>query len=103
MYRVFSTEEIAEMKEEWYHTPQWRHKRAEILRRDHYECQRCRRVHHRYGKATTVHHIQHLDAHPELAVTDSNLISLCANCHNEVHPEKSEKIRTEKKWQDEKW
>lgn len=38
--------------------------------------------------ATTVHHIKHLDEHPELALVDSNLISLCADCHNKAHPEK---------------
>lgn len=72
---------------DFYRSRQWEKKRMMILRRDKYRCQRCKR----YGKqteATTVHHIKHLDEYPELALTDSNLISLCAACHSKAHPEK---------------
>lgn len=72
---------------DFYHTKAWERRKASILRRDSYQCQECRR----YGRkrqATTVHHIQHLDEHPELALTPSNLISLCSQCHNKAHPEK---------------
>lgn len=65
----------------------WKSMRSRILRRDKYLCQNCLR----YGKhkqATTVHHIMHYDEHPELALTPSNLISLCGICHNKQHPEK---------------
>lgn len=71
-----------------YKSKQWIRKRESILRRDGYMCQKCRR----YGKrvpATTVHHIRHADEYPELAYTDSNLISLCSSCHNKEHPEKA--------------
>lgn len=70
-----------------YKTKKWNKKRAIILRRDGYKCQWCKR----YGKnveATTVHHIKHADEYPELEFEDSNLISLCASCHNKAHPEK---------------
>ena len=65
----------------------WKKKREQILRRDKYMCQDCKR----YGKrvdATEVHHIKHVDEYPELAFDSSNLISLCAACHNKRHPEK---------------
>lgn len=65
----------------------WKSMRPRILRRDKYLCQNCLR----YGKrtqATTVHHIMHYDEHPELALEPSNLVSLCAACHNKRHPEK---------------
>lgn len=68
----------------------WRHKRAEILERDHNECQMCKKE-GKYTKATTVHHIKHLDKYPLLALVDSNLISLCNSCHNKVHKEKLDK------------
>ena len=58
-----------------------------ILRRDGYMCRMCMR----YGKrvpASTVHHIVPLDEDPSLGLKDSNLISLCAACHNKAHPEK---------------
>lgn len=42
----------------------------------------------RYKRATTVHHLKHLRDVPELALTDSNLISLCEECHEVMHPEK---------------
>lgn len=68
----------------------WKKKREQILRRDKYLCQDCKR----YGKrvdATEVHHIKHVDEYPELAFESSNLISLCAACHNKRHPEKGGK------------
>lgn len=72
---------------EFYKGVKWKRKQRAILRRDGYRCQNCKR----YGRAveaTTVHHIKHLDEYPELAYTDSNLVSLCAACHNKFHPEK---------------
>lgn len=42
-------------------------------------------------EAAVVHHIKHVDEFPELAYTDSNLISLCDACHNKAHPEKAKK------------
>ena len=50
-------------------------------------CKRCAR----YGKsvpAVVVHHIKHVDEYPELAYVPDNLISLCLDCHNKMHPEK---------------
>ena len=80
--------EGAEMK--FYRLADWKRKREAILRRDGYMCQKCKR----YGKqvpATVVHHIKHADEYPELMYEDSNLISLCAACHDKAHPEKGKK------------
>lgn len=74
----------------FYHTSEWKRKRKTILKRDRYGCQKCRQE-GRYTRAYTVHHKQHLRKKPELALTDSNLISLCAECHETVHPEKHKK------------
>lgn len=71
----------------FYHTTPWKHKRREILLRDHNSCQRCRQK-GRYKRAITVHHVKHLRDVPELALTDSNLLSLCEECHEAMHPEK---------------
>lgn len=74
--------------EEFYSSAKWKSKRKKILNRDRNRCQMCRR----YGRnrnATTVHHIKHYEEYPELALTDSNLTSLCQDCHNKVHPEKA--------------
>lgn len=72
---------------DFYTSKAWGHKREKILRRDGYMCRECRR----YGRnraATTVHHIVPYEERPDLALTDNNLISLCAACHNKKHPEK---------------
>ena len=74
---------------EWhafYHTGEWKRKRAEILQRDHNACQICR-AKGRYRKAETVHHVKHLKDCPELALTNENLLSLCSACHEDMHPE----------------
>lgn len=72
----------------FYKSTVWRHKRQEILKRDNFECQRCKRE-GKFSKAEVVHHIKHLRKFPELALTDENLESLCAACHNKEHPEKN--------------
>lgn len=107
------TEEMAERikadSELIYHTREWKKKRADILKRDHYECQRCigkfgkvSRI--RITKADTVHHIQTLDQRPDLMMNDDNLISLCHSCHDIVHG-RTPKIfnKPKKKVASEKW
>ena len=75
-------------KEVFYTSSAWKKKRSMILRRDKYLCQNCKRY-GRQRQATMVHHIKHYEDAPELALTDSNLISLCSDCHNKAHPEKA--------------
>ena len=83
----------------YYNCKRWRKKRQEILRRDHWECQRCReRVRtaaakgeqlpagqRRIRKAVCVHHVLELKDRPDLAYDNNNLISLCHRCHDEIH------------------
>lgn len=80
----------------FYKTGEWKRKRKEILKRDNYECQRCKRE-GKYSKATTVHHKKHLDKRPDLALIDENLESLCSTCHNIEHPEKLKKVEVNKR------
>ena len=72
----------------------WRRVRAKALRLDHMECRRCREKKKTYVKATTVHHVNHVKERPDLAlevwyvfrgVKKRNLVSLCDQCHLEVH------------------
>lgn len=79
-----------EEREEFYNSPKWRRKSKQILRRDKYQCQLCKR----YGRlveAEIVHHKLELDEYPELALDDDNLVSVCKKCHNKLHPEKGNK------------
>ena len=73
---------------EFYNSRAWAMKRQAILRRDGYMCRECKRY-GRMREAVTVHHIQHLEDRPDLALADENLVSLCMACHNKAHPEKA--------------
>ena len=78
-----------------YDTKRWAIKRKQILKRDGYACQECKR----YGRnrdASAVHHIKPVETHPGLAFDKNNLESLCAACHNKKHPEKIKKAQYKK-------
>jgi 5-methylcytosine-specific restriction endonuclease McrA len=86
----------------FYVSAVWLHKRDEILERDNHECQKHKRR-GGFAKATCVHHKQHLKNRPDLALTDSNLESLCYPCHDEEHPEKLHKNSVKKFSNKEQW
>lgn len=73
---------------EFYHSIAWLKTRDFVLHRDLHLCQRCREK----GKLTpaeTVHHIieltpQNIDD-VRISLDPKNLISLCRDCHAEVH------------------
>lgn len=71
----------------FYKSTAWRKCREVVLIRDHYLCQPCLRL-GRITTANTVHHIKPLEDHPELALDEDNLESICPVCHNKEHPEK---------------
>jgi 5-methylcytosine-specific restriction endonuclease McrA len=65
-----------------YLTTQWRRLRLSVLRRDSFMCQDC--VRKGISKeADTVHHIE--PGVSELFYDTTNLISLCASCHDRMH------------------
>lgn len=82
----------------FYLSGPWRRRRVDVLALDHGECVYCK-AHNRYRKATEVHHVQHLRARPDLALSiwyedeqgrlRRNLVSLCRACHEAQHPERS--------------
>lgn len=94
----------------FYHSKEWRRLRRDVLNADKYECQPCK-AKGKYTKATHVHHVNHLDKHPELALekyySDAsgqmrNLISVCKDCHETVcHPERLR--HTKKPLNKERW
>ena len=74
----------------------WLHLRAEVLKEQNHECQRCK-AKGMYVPASTVHHKQPVKAAPWLALTKNNCEALCDECHYEEH-------HTHKpKWDDERW
>lgn len=90
----------------------------DILRRDLFECQDCRR---RLSKAAEegirltgddakirpaceVHHIKELRDYPNLALEDDNLIGLCTQCHNLRHDRNPKRfVRKKKLVSEERW
>lgn len=118
-------EELISDGELWrfYKCKDWINLKSQILKEAHYECAICREQ----GKITrydinskgerqlisTVHHVQHVRKHPELALSRTytykgqiydNLIPVCKSCHNKLHPEKrkikssQEKFTNEERW-----
>lgn len=71
----------------------WQRMRQCVLDYDRHECQLCK-AHGRYRRAVLVHHVKHLDARPDLALSlfdpetgERQLLSLCKSCHESQHPE----------------
>lgn len=95
----------------FYDSAAWKHKRLQILTRDRYECQDCRKrlsaavaageilngKDRMIRRAEEVHHIQELKEHPELALSDDNLVSLCIPCHNLRHGRAPKKFKRKRK------
>lgn len=67
----------------FYHSKEWLKVRELVLIRDHYICREC-------GEAAyIVHHIIELNPDnindPNITLNMNNLLSVCKNCHDEIH------------------
>lgn len=71
----------------FYKNSLWLKTRENILIRDHYECQRCKRLHRLTTRPQTlyVHHICELKKFPEHCLNEAILVTLCWECHETVH------------------
>ncbi len=93
----------------FYTSRTWRKKRKDIIIRDNNECQICKRE----GRVTAgtkeepliVHHIKELKDRSDLALTDSNLLTVCNDCHETVcHPKRLGEYQERKRFiNDERW
>lgn len=95
--------------DDFYKSKYWRELRKEVLKEQKEECQECLKLGKR-TKANTVHHVQFVDKHPELALSKfyaykgkqyRNLICVCPDCHNKLHPEKhkqKKELINEERW-----
>lgn len=92
----------------FYRSGWWERRRAEVLRLDRYECQ-MHRQRGQYARATMVHHVNTVEARPDLALSiwtgepnksERNLISLCHSCHEEIHGHRHEVVEplTPERW-----
>ena len=82
----------------FYKSKPWRLLRAEVLEDQHNECQMCKDK-GLYEEATMVHHIKHVKQYPWLALTKSNLMALCDECHYQIH----HTVEPKKQLNEEKW
>jgi len=85
----------------FYHWKEWERLRLEVLRLDHNECQICK-AKGKYRRAIIVHHVKHLKDRPDLALSiwhngERQLVSVCKQCHEDLHPERVMQYRYEKK------
>lgn len=63
----------------------WREKREKILKRDRRLCQRCLIKYQMMNfDKLEVHHIKSREHYPELMYEDSNLITVCHTCNNQL-------------------
>jgi 5-methylcytosine-specific restriction enzyme A len=99
-----------EQKRKFYKSGDWQAIRKEVLERDNYECQNCKRQGIVYTdnhdpdkhKRLDVDHIKEIYTHPELALDIDNLEVLCVKCHNKKHDRFRFK-KKQNKWDDECW
>jgi 5-methylcytosine-specific restriction endonuclease McrA len=101
---------IQEDMHRFYVWSKWKAIRAAVLEMDKNECQMCK-SRGQYTRATTVHHVNYVKRHPDKALeiwytfrgqTKRNLISLCHNCHEEIHgyrKKEKKKPLTEERWE----
>lgn len=82
---------------EFYTSPVWRRTQAEVLKKNHYECSRCRKK-GMVVRARTVHHIKYLRKYPELALDEDNLEPICERCHYDEHHRKKHGYMNEERW-----
>lgn len=75
----------------FYHSPEWKAVRLEVLERDAYQCQTCKRA-GRLTIATTVHHIVPVRVDPSRKLDPCNLEAICKTCHNKEHTERAKSL-----------
>lgn len=77
----------------FYKSKEWKQVKEEVMKEHHRECVMCREQ-GKVIRAETVHHVQYVKKHPELALSKTytykgteytNLIPLCHDCHDKVH------------------
>lgn len=74
----------------FYNSTAWKKLRPEILRRDNHTCQVCW-ANGKYTLGNIVHHKVELMDDPTLGLVESNLETVCHDCHEAKHPNRFKK------------
>lgn len=72
-------------RDSFYQSQIWRNKRTEILKRDNHECQVAKSMGQVVTYKLIIHYIKPLDYFPELAMGDSNLITVSHQVHDIIN------------------
>lgn len=87
----------------------WRRIKSQVLEMDRHECQLCR-ARGRFSPAQIVHHVKHLEARPDLALSiwdpdtgERQLLSVCKACHEAQHPESLREFTAARPLTAERW
>lgn len=72
----------------FYHSREWQAVRRQVLERDGYLCQVCKRA-GRVTPADTVHHITPVRVDYSKRLDPANLEAICRACHNAEHTERA--------------
>lgn len=76
----------------FYHSKEWQVVRRQVLDRDHYLCQVCKRA-GRITPASTVHHITPVRVDYSKRLDPANLETICPACHNAEHRERAQSLK----------
>ena len=68
----------------FYHSTQWQKFRRWFIAK-HPLCEECRK-HGRTERTRHVHHVEPVEARPDLALVEDNCRALCGPCHNQLEP-----------------
>lgn len=74
---------------DFYHSAEWKAVRLQVLERDSYLCQPCKRA-GRITPAKTVDHIEPLRTNWSRRLDPNNLETICRQCHNAKHIERAQ-------------
>ncbi len=75
----------------FYHSKEWQAVRRQVLQRDNYLCQVCKRA-GRITPAATVHHIKAVRVDYSKRLDPNNLETICKACHNAEHNERTKSL-----------
>lgn len=73
---------------DFYKSKAWKAVRLQVLKRDSFLCQKCKRA-GRVTPASTVHHIISIRVDYSKRLDPKNLEVICAACHNAEHNERA--------------
>jgi len=72
---------ITETNHNWRRSTKWKEIRRTVIIRDEFKCTRCGILDVRFD----VHHVNPYKKCPELKFDETNLVTLCKDCHKETH------------------